>query len=201
MRINEIANYQHIWYHGSGMDFEHFDTKAKRLNRSTNPEGIFLTKDEDLARLYAQRGKQEMGQSYVYECQLNVTNPFYEERSEVTPEMEEEYVRQLITHTTYKEDWVRKALLPDYIRTRRMKMDLPGEIKTAVMVAGGYDSYFFNDMGDNVIIVFDADDIDVLNKFTPQELVKDPEYDDHIKQPKKTQPSNKTLNTPANNNI
>lgn len=198
MRLDEIEKYQNIWYHGSGMDFDSFDTEAKRINRTTNPSGIYLTKKEDLARLYAQRGMEEQGKEYVYEVEIDVFNPFYENKSEVTRDMEEEYVKQLINKTTYQEEWVRKAILPDYIKTRNMKQDLPGDIKTAVMKAGGYDSYFMNDMGDNVIIVFDSDDITILNKFTPQELVKDPEYDDPIKKDEpKQKPKQKPKSEPT----
>ncbi len=166
-----------VWYHGSTKNFDKFDTSVERANRGTNVAGIYLTKDEDLARYYAARGE---GTGFVYEVQHETHNPFHEGQDTFNDTMMDEYVSLLVEHTTYNEKWARESLVPEALKYNKLKSDLDGDIKRQVYEAGGYDSYWFNDMGDMVLVVFDPSDITILNKFQPKPLKKDPEYDRHV---------------------
>lgn len=176
-----IESIKDIWYHGSPKKFSKFDPSVERMNRGTNVSGIYLTQDEELARDYASRGD---GIGYVYEVSHNAHIPFVEGKNKFTDDMMDEYVAQLVKHTNYKEDWARESLVPEALKYNKLKGDLSGDIKRAVYEAGNYDSYIFNDMGDTVLVVFDYNDVEILNTFQPQQLVKDPKYDDAIKQSK-----------------
>jgi hypothetical protein len=176
------SSYQNVWYHGSSKNFNKFDLSAVRANRGTNVSGIYLTKDEYLAREYA--SKDGSGQGYVYEVQHDSHRSFTENKDKFTDEMLDEYVKLLAQHTNYSEEWARNSLVPEVQKTGKLKADLDGDIKRQVYEAGGYDSYWFNDMGDMVLVVFDPSDITILNKFEPQQLVKDKELDNHAKEPK-----------------
>lgn len=182
MKLQELTEkYENIWYHGSSKNFDKFDLEAVRANRGTNVAGIYLTKDEDLARDYASRSG---GTGFVYEVQHEAHNPFVEGKNEFTDEMMNKYVELLVKHTNYNEKWARESLVPEAQKHNKLKADLDGDIKRQVYEAGGYDSYLFNDMGDRVLVVFDPNDITILNKFQPQQTVKDPEYDKHVAQKK-----------------
>ena len=182
MKLSELKeSYEHIWYHGSSREFDKFDLSAARENRGTNISGIYLTKDEDLAREYASKAG---GTGFVYEVEHNTHNPFHEGQDKFTDDMMDAYVKLLVKHTTYSQEWARKSLVPDAINDNRLKPDLDGDIKRQVFEAGGYDSYWFNDMGDMVLVVFDPSDVTILNKFKPQQTVKDDKYDNHISKPK-----------------
>lgn len=175
MKLKELSeSIKDIWYHGSPKNFDKFDPSAERTNRGTNVSGIYLTKNEDLAREYAKGG-------YVYEVLHEAHMPFHEGKDKFTDEMMDEYVKQLVQNTPYQEKWARQSLVPEALKYNKLKNDLDGDIKRAVFQAGGYDSYWFNDMGEMVLVVFDYDDVEIINKFSPQKLVKDEKYDKMIK--------------------
>lgn len=175
MKLRELTEkYENIWYHGSGKDFDKFDVNSTRVNRGTNVAGIYLTKDEDEAREYASRSG---GVGFVYEVQHNAHNPFIEGKHKFDDDMMSAYVELLVKHTTYSDQWAKESLVPEAVKYNKLKSDLDGDIKRQVYEAGGYDCYLFNDMGDRVLVVFNPEDVQILNKFQPKELVKDKKYD------------------------
>lgn len=183
MRASELLreasyNTDRIWYHGSGIDFDKFDVDAVSKNRTSNPSGIYLVKDEDTAREYAD--------GIVYEVEPEVNNPFYDGRSEVTPEMVKFYKKLLGDRYVAYNGRHLDELGNEYAKTGKFKNDISGDIKSKVMIHGGYDAYFFNDMGKNSLVVFDPDDVTILNKFNPQQLKRDDKYDSPITTKKKT---------------
>ena len=56
-------------------------------------------------------------------------------------------------------------------------------------------------MGDRVLVIFDPNDITILNKFQPQQTVKDPEYDKHIAKKKEEPEKSSTSASDAFNDL
>ena len=164
MKLDDIFNESGFpsgnWYHGSGMHFDRFDTEISRVNRGTNVSGVYLTQDIDTAREYASRADDGV----LYTVTTTVSNPASEFDTPPTDEMIEAYITELVKNTNYREHWARTAIAPDYKERGVMKSDLDGDIKRAVFMAGGYDSYYFNDMGSMSLVVFDPDNITIIAK-------------------------------------
>jgi hypothetical protein len=166
-------SHSNIWYHGSPKDLTELRRDVERENRGTNVAGIYLIQNEPVAREYAAR---HGGSGFVYEAEPHTTLPFIEHITPLTPVMMEAYVQLLVANTTYKERWARDVLVYEALRDGRLKQDLDGDIKRQVYQAAGHDSYLFNDMGDQVLVVFEPEDLTLLNKFIPQVSVRDPAY-------------------------
>jgi hypothetical protein len=145
-----------VWYHGSPRLFTKFDLNAARLNRGSNPSGIYLTKNLELAKQYAGRD------GYVYKVQPKVRKTFLDKKTKITSELERSYKNALIKHTVYKPDWIENALIPDLRELNRLKNDLDGSVKTETYVGSGYDSYMFMDMFDYSLVVFDPRNVKIV---------------------------------------
>lgn len=153
--LNENSVLGNIWYHGSPTKFDKFDLTAKRINRGSNPTGVYLTKNIDLAKRYA----TETG--YVYIVKPDVSNTFIDKQTPITKELEQSYKSALMKYTTYKEDWIDISLIPQLHQNNRIKSDIDGEVKTATYRGAGYDSYMFLDMFDESLVVFDPANVTI----------------------------------------
>jgi hypothetical protein len=121
-----------IWYHGSDSDFVEFDVDITPVNRTGNPPGVYLTPYNEEAEGYGE---------HVYAVYTSAKHPFDGQRkNHITPKMISVYRELLLKHTSYQENWLDTAILPDFKETGRFK-SVPGFILRDVMIAGGYDSY------------------------------------------------------------
>lgn len=146
------------WYHGSPQKFDTFDVAAPTVNRATRVSGIYLTSDIKEARHYA--GED----GFIYTVRANVSNSAEEHLSNVSDDMVAEYVRLLVDKGVYNQRWAETAIGPEFKERGVMKGDVSGDLKRQVLMSGGYDSYYFNDMGDWVLVVFDPRDITILDR-------------------------------------
>jgi hypothetical protein len=145
-----------VWYHGSPRMFTKFDLNATKLNRGSNPSGIYLTKNLDLAKRYA-------GPSgFVYKVQPKIKNTYVDKKTKITERLANSYKSALMKYTTYQSDWIDVALIPSMYEKNQIKGDIDGEVKTATYVGAGYDSYIFMDMFDHSLVVFDPKNVKIV---------------------------------------
>lgn len=144
-----------IWYHGSKHKFDKYDLDAPKSNRGSNPHGVYLTQDKDLATEFAGTN------GYVYTIEPNIRNTFYYKRTEFTDAFISNYKKAILKHTNYKQDWIDISLVPQMLKENRMKMDFSGELYTEVYVNSGYDSLIFQDMRGESLVVFNPDDLEI----------------------------------------
>jgi hypothetical protein len=145
-----------VWYHGSPRFFKKFDGAAERINRGSNPAGIYVTTNYDLALEYA-------GQNgHVYTVSPKVRKTFIERKTKLDSKLAQSYKNALIKHTNYKADWIDKSLIPEMYDLNRLKHDLEGTVKTETYAGAGYDSYQFVDMFDVSLVVFDAGNVKII---------------------------------------
>lgn len=144
-----------IWYHGSKHKFDRYDLNAPKLNRGSNPHGIYLTQDKNLAIEFAGTN------GYVYTVEPKIRKTFYYKLTEFTDEFVSNYRKAILKYTNYKRDWIDDALIPQLHRENRMKADFSGELYTEVYVSSGYDSLLFQDMRGESLVVFDPDNIEI----------------------------------------
>lgn len=145
-----------VWYHGSPRMFTKFDLNAVKLNRGSNPSGIYLTKNLELAKRYA-------GVSgFVYKVQPTIKNTFVDKKTKITERLADSYKTALMKFTTYQSDWIDVALIPSMYEKNQIKSDIDGDVKTTTYVGAGYDSYIFMDMFDYSLVVFDPKNVKIV---------------------------------------
>jgi len=99
-----------IWYHGSSNKFERYDPTAKKLNRGSNPQGIYLTQDKNLATEFAGAS------GYVYTVVPKTRKTFWYKTTEINDQLIASYKKAILKHTNYKSDWIDDALIPQMLR-------------------------------------------------------------------------------------
>ena len=104
MRISDISQ----WYHGSTEKFEKYDLSTKPVNRASNPHGIYLTKNINLAKEYAGQG------GYVYSIDPQVYHTFVYKKTDVRS-LVDAYSAVLLKYTNYKQDWIDSVLIPEML--------------------------------------------------------------------------------------
>lgn len=157
MRLNELLTESiDNWYHGSPHKFNKFDINAERINRASNPVGIYLTKNIKLAQRYAGEN------GYVYKVEPHVHNTFIDKVTKVNEKLAQSYREALYKHTTYQYKWIDEALIPAMYENNRIKSDIDGIVKTETYVNAGYDSFLFMDMFDESLVIFDTNDVSII---------------------------------------
>lgn len=146
------------WYHGSPKQFSEFNIKADRLNRGSNPEGVYLTTDRELAKEFAGKG------GYVYVVKPNLKNIFYYRKTQITERLKQAYRDAILQFTHYKKDWVDQYLIPEMVEENRMKPDFSGELKSYAYVKAGYDGFEFMDMRGMSLVVFNPLNLEVVRR-------------------------------------
>lgn len=139
MRVVELmesaVSATRVYYHGTNENFENFDIEAKRINRGTNVTGVYFTPFEREALTFGSR---------IIRANLKVVNPFYTgKKNKVTKKMLEVAGEMLRKHTNHAERWIETALLPDFEEkgTLNIFSGMSGDVKRAILIAGGYDAY------------------------------------------------------------
>ena len=149
MRLYEVTS-SPILYHGSPHKFDQYNIESKSINRGSNVQGLYLTRNIEEAKEYAGAN------GYVYAASVDLSKLFVDRR---TPVNSEEFIRayktNILKYTNYKEDWVESALIPDLIETNHIKKDLSGNVKRNILLDAGYTTYQFNDMRGPVVVVLD----------------------------------------------
>jgi len=166
MRAYEIIlEAEGLWYHGSGMDFDVFDTNANKINRCQNPSGVYLTNDQSEAEEYASGlfsvdSSNDNKNGIVYVVNITAKHPYIKYESEITDNMCAIYADYLKKHFNYGDDWIDDNIIPSYKKDGTFK-DIPGSVKTKIMQAGGYDSW----KDGRHLAVFDTSDIKIVKKY------------------------------------
>ncbi|WGH49663.1 hypothetical protein [Alishewanella phage vB_AspM_Slicko01] len=146
------------WYHGSPKKFEKFDLAAERMNRGSNPTGIYLTKNYDLAKEYAGTN------GYIYKVMPMVRKIFIERKTPLDSKIAASYKKALLKYTNYKSDWIDSTIIPEMMDAGRLKNDLDGKVKTETYAGAGYDGCQFVDMFDVSLVVFDTKNVKILGR-------------------------------------
>ena len=121
-----------VVYHGTDGKFTNFNVSAKPVNRTGNPQGIYLTPIMDEAADYG---------SNVMQVFVNAKNPYIEGKSTANKNMLNNYAKILKhNYSNYGDSWIDDVIIPDFNKSGRFK-DIDGAFKSDVMISGGYDSY------------------------------------------------------------
>lgn len=138
MRVEDIfesVRTSGVFYHGTNNRFDAFDVNAPSINRATNVAGVYFTPSASEADEYGRR---------IIKAEINPKKPFYSmSKNVITPEMAKVAKDLLFRHTTYKEQWLETAIIPDFIEKGNFGSlsDIDGMIKREILLAGGYDAY------------------------------------------------------------
>lgn len=133
-----------IYYHGTNSNFDDFNIEADKVNRGTNVSGVYFTPRKYEAESFGER---------VIAAKLFINKPFYNNKfNKISNKMAEVTKQELLKYTRYKSDWIDDVILPNFIKDGSLKeiMNLNGDIKRKVLIAGGYDSYID---GDHIVIL------------------------------------------------
>lgn len=144
------------WYHGSPKRFTEFDVNADKLNRGSNPKGVYLTTDKELAREFAGKG------GYIYTVKPKLKNIFYYRKTAITERLKQAYRDAILQFTHYKKDWVDRYLIPEMVEENRMKPDFSGELKSYAYEKAGYDGYEFVDMRGTSLVAFNPLSLEIV---------------------------------------
>lgn len=140
------------WLHGSPKKLNRFDVNAVAINRTNNVSGIYLTQEFSVAQDHATGYGKHNG--FIHTVEVSGLKTFVDKVTKISPEMVAEYKRLLLANYTYSESWIDTAIVPDYIEKGRMK-DISGDIKREIYEAGGFNSFLFQDMFYQSLVIFD----------------------------------------------
>lgn len=136
MRLNKLfEGSNNVYYHGTNREFGKFEVGADKANRATNITGVYFTPHQWEAEEYGQR---------VIQARLHYKKLFDVQKwNDFNLAMKNKALELLAKHTTYREEWLKKAIIPDMVDKGRFTgglMDVSGDIKREILLAGGYDA-------------------------------------------------------------
>lgn len=147
------------YYHGSPNYFTEFSATAPKINRGSNPDGIYLTDSERVAESFLRDGH-----GYIYVCDANIAAAkiFFYGITTITDRFVNAYRDAILAHTTYKRDWIDDNFIPLLLETGRIRSEFSGELKRDTYVNAGYDALLFPDMFGKSLVVFDPANVRIL---------------------------------------
>lgn len=138
MKILEILNEaaaDRIYYHGTNREFGQFEIGSEKANRATNITGIYFTPNDYEAEEY---GKRIIRAKLHYNKLFNV-----QQWNDINGAMKQKALELLAKHTTYREEWLKSAIIPDLVEKGYFSgglRDVSGDVKREILLAGGYDA-------------------------------------------------------------
>lgn len=143
-----------IYYHGTNREFGKFEIGSQKANRATNVTGIYFTPRREEAEEYGDR---------IIAARLHYDRMFYgQEQNHIPQQMQDKAFELLLKYTTYREAWLKEAIIPGFVEAGRFTgglVDISGDLKREILLAGKYDAYKDGDH----IVMLNTDNIEIID--------------------------------------